>query len=287
MMLVAIALLSAPASAQERPVVFVHGIASSGSSWRDAADRLQARSPCAPRRLTSVPAPSMKCRPINWSARAGAVGNDVVVIGHSNGGIVARQWSQIRPVSALVTVGTPHRGAPIVPNLASYARVNLRFSLPSAMCIARSAARCCNVAVASDQLFALVEPGVRPGVELDPADRRVAGLDGGAAGAAGDGAWIRRICQGSTRRRTWCARAQRCPHGSASSRPRTISIGAGRCVRRFQTTAMPSRIGETSPGWVWTTPRLTCWLNADYGRLVGIRDRRHVVECVVFSVRDG
>jgi pimeloyl-ACP methyl ester carboxylesterase len=141
---VACALSYTPASAQERPVVFVHGINSSGSSWRDAADRLQAML------AMDAETPDLNDRDLyevqadQLEAQAGAVGNDIVVIGHSNGGVVARQWSLFHPVSALVTIGTPHRGAPVVPNLASYARINLQLLSSISDVYRLFGSNCCN-----------------------------------------------------------------------------------------------------------------------------------------------
>src|SRR5262249_19243586 len=52
----------------------------------------------------------------------GSVPNDVIAVGHSNGGVVARQWSRSRNVGALITLGSPNQGAPIVDHLYEWLR---------------------------------------------------------------------------------------------------------------------------------------------------------------------
>jgi pimeloyl-ACP methyl ester carboxylesterase len=117
-------LSSAVASAQERPVVFVHGLRSDGSTWRSTADRLQAMLDLRAGTPDLSAGALYEVQGDQLAVQTASLGHDVVAIGHSNGGLVARQWSLNRPVSALVTIGTPHRGAPIVPNLPSYSRLN-------------------------------------------------------------------------------------------------------------------------------------------------------------------
>ncbi len=105
------------AHAQDRPVVFVHGFGSSAETWQGAASRLQ--SALAIRSET----PSLKSTALieaqadELQQKLGGLGADVVAIGHSNGGLVARQWNRRHPASGIVTVGTPHRGTPLVHNL--------------------------------------------------------------------------------------------------------------------------------------------------------------------------
>lgn len=114
----AIALLSPlAATAQDRPVVFVHGIMSDGGTWAGAAARLQARLAITP------DTPSLSSRAL-YETQASELQHAVahrdeslVAVGHSNGGIVSRELSRRRQLSGVVTLGTPNQGAPIVSNL--------------------------------------------------------------------------------------------------------------------------------------------------------------------------
>lgn len=121
-LVVAVVLSQGPASAQDRPVVFVHGFLSSGESWRAAAARLQSRLAIA------AETPSLSSRNLyeqqaeQLQSLAGKHDGRVVAVGHSNGGVVARQWSLLRPVTGILTVGTPHRGAPVIANVLTLAR---------------------------------------------------------------------------------------------------------------------------------------------------------------------
>lgn len=120
------ALVGAPmaARAQDRPVVFVHGFMSDGTTWAGAASRLQAGLALVPATPTVSSPASYESQAAELQSQFGALGPDVVAVGHSNGGLVSRQWSRQHPVSAIVTVGTPHHGAPLVRNLYAYAGVN-------------------------------------------------------------------------------------------------------------------------------------------------------------------
>lgn len=117
-------LSSAGARAQDRPVVFLHGIGSSPETWAATAERLRTRLALH----SELPATSSTAiYEVQAAEVQGALhwlGGDAVAVGHSNGGIVARQWQQQHDLSGIVTVGTPHAGAPLVQNLASYAGFN-------------------------------------------------------------------------------------------------------------------------------------------------------------------
>jgi triacylglycerol esterase/lipase EstA (alpha/beta hydrolase family) len=107
--------------AQDRPVVFVHGLGSSGDTWQSAAARLQ--SSLAIQGAT----PSLswwslyESQASELQQHVGGYGADIIGVGHSNGGLVTRQWSRQHPVSGIVTLGSPHRGAPAVTNFFTYA----------------------------------------------------------------------------------------------------------------------------------------------------------------------
>jgi pimeloyl-ACP methyl ester carboxylesterase len=114
-----------PAAAQT-PTVFLHGLASGPSTWSGAASRLAARVPIAPK----IPS-------LGWDNPYGVQANrlnadpayrdlpaSTIVVGHSNGGIVAREWSRVHPVSGIVTLGSPHGGAPIIPHLQDWLAFN-------------------------------------------------------------------------------------------------------------------------------------------------------------------
>ena len=47
-----------------------------------------------------------------------------VVVGHSNGGIVAREWSKTRPMKGLLTLSSPNQGAPIANNAVAWGMYN-------------------------------------------------------------------------------------------------------------------------------------------------------------------
>lgn len=104
-------------------MVFVHGFLSDGGTWHGAAARLQSRLDIGAS-TPSVPSRERYEVQADHLQQAVAPGPTVVAVAHSNGGLVSRQWSRHRPVSGIVTVGTPHRGSPLVTNAYDVAGYN-------------------------------------------------------------------------------------------------------------------------------------------------------------------
>ena len=110
--------LAVEARAQDQPVVFLHGLASNSDGWIDTASRLHqglAIDTHTPdfnwRESYPDQANTLAARPeLAWLPGA------PILIGHSNGGIVSRQWTRSRPAAGVITLGTPHRGAPLLPH---------------------------------------------------------------------------------------------------------------------------------------------------------------------------
>ena len=118
---VALCLLSSVAAGQARSTVFIYGFGAESSDWAATAERLRARVSIQP----YLPAVSWKEK-FDTQARQvetqlSALATNSVAVGHSNGGIVAREWARIRQLGGIVTIGTPHRGAPILANLPGWA----------------------------------------------------------------------------------------------------------------------------------------------------------------------
>jgi pimeloyl-ACP methyl ester carboxylesterase len=103
-----------PARAQEQPAVFVHGFAASGSDWAATADRLRQTVAIAPHLPSLSWRQAYEQQAADLHATLGGLPGSTVALAHSNGGVVARQWSRHRPLSGIVTIGTPHRGVPLV-----------------------------------------------------------------------------------------------------------------------------------------------------------------------------
>ncbi len=120
-LIAALILLAAvqPASAQDRLTVFLHGFNSSADGWGATASRLAVRMQIvkyAPNLPWWVPYDAQATFLHNEANAAGAPSNTVVV-GHSNGGLVARQLSTKRALGGIVTLGSPHLGAPLARNI--------------------------------------------------------------------------------------------------------------------------------------------------------------------------
>ena len=112
---------SSPAAGEARPTAFIHGFAAESSDWAATADRLKARVAIAPH----LPKVSWKEK-FDTQARQvelqlGALATNSIAVGHSNGGVVAREGARLRQLGGIVTIGAPHRGAPLLANLPMWA----------------------------------------------------------------------------------------------------------------------------------------------------------------------
>jgi hypothetical protein len=110
-----LAVLAVPTSAQDTTTVFVHGLRSEPAAWDEVIAWLSPQLAIAPVKAD-----------LDWQSpyesQAGELESELgplvpghsVVVGHSNGGVVSRQWARQRAFDGLVTIGSPNQGAPIV-----------------------------------------------------------------------------------------------------------------------------------------------------------------------------
>jgi pimeloyl-ACP methyl ester carboxylesterase len=117
--LLSVALLSAAvASAADRPIVFIHGLASSSQTWDAAVSRLTPPLAIKPVQANLDWRGFYEVQASELEQKLGtSLPSNTVAVGHSNGGVVARQWSRNRDISSLITLGSPNQGAPFVDHL--------------------------------------------------------------------------------------------------------------------------------------------------------------------------
>jgi pimeloyl-ACP methyl ester carboxylesterase len=102
---------ASPVLSQDTPVVFVHGFGSKPGTWAETASRLQSRLHIQSH-VPSVPWWERFQTQAEVLQSAGReLPDTTVAVGHSNGGLVSRQWSTMRPLHGIVTLGTPHQGS--------------------------------------------------------------------------------------------------------------------------------------------------------------------------------
>lgn len=97
-------------SAQDRSVLFIHGYRSNGASWAATANRLQNDLSLQATRRDTDPSRPYEQQASDLQAQTWLLPPNTVAVGHSNGGIIARQLSRNRPLGAIITLGTPHQG---------------------------------------------------------------------------------------------------------------------------------------------------------------------------------
>ncbi len=123
-LLALLALAPAPAQAQDVPVVFVHGLLSDAGAWDEAAPRLASELRITPHRRDTAWQWWLESQADQLQAAFGSLPASTIAIGHSNGGLVARQWSKSRNLKAIVTMGTPHEGALMAARALNYVGAN-------------------------------------------------------------------------------------------------------------------------------------------------------------------
>jgi len=131
-LVLALFLLPTSLRAQDRSVVLVHGIWSHLGTWDDAATRLSQdlavnifRHNTGPNDKYEDQAASLKNQLLSDPTFTNS--GTPILIGHSNGGLVSRELSKTVPVDGIVTLASPHLGAPLVESFYPY--LNFLFAL--------------------------------------------------------------------------------------------------------------------------------------------------------------
>ncbi len=105
---------AAPAGAQDVPVVFIHGIFANGETWRATSQRLASVVQIQPL-VAELPSTTvLETQTATLDGQMRALPANTIAVGHSQGGLIARQWSRSRPLKGILTLGTPHRGSQLV-----------------------------------------------------------------------------------------------------------------------------------------------------------------------------
>jgi len=111
-------------AAQEQPVVFIHGVASGPDTWQETADRLQDRLRISTYRAEVSWWNSLESQGSEMQNQFGGLPNSTIAVGHSLGGLVARQWTRSHELDGLITIGAPNRGAPIANHINEWVGFN-------------------------------------------------------------------------------------------------------------------------------------------------------------------
>src|SRR5215475_9919368 len=104
-------------SAEDRPAVFIHGLGSSSHTWDPAVSDLTPLLAIQPYQVDLDWRALYERQAAELQQQLGNLPEDVIAIGHSNGGVIARQWNRDRPLGSLITLGSPNQGAPFVDHL--------------------------------------------------------------------------------------------------------------------------------------------------------------------------
>ncbi|HVZ47561.1 MAG TPA: alpha/beta hydrolase [Gemmatimonadaceae bacterium] len=109
-------LCASTVGAQDRDVVFQHGLNSSGTTWTTEANALEQVLQISPWAPSSDWHKAFTYQGAQLASSVATADLDAILIGHSNGGVIGRAANLPAPYPArawggLVTVGTPHTGA--------------------------------------------------------------------------------------------------------------------------------------------------------------------------------
>jgi len=105
------------ASAEDQPTVFIHGLASNSQTWDQAVSDLTPLLAIQPYQVDLDWRALYETQAAQLQQQLGGLPDNVIALGHSNGGVIARQWTRSRPVGSLITLGSPNQGAPFVDHL--------------------------------------------------------------------------------------------------------------------------------------------------------------------------
>ena len=106
---------------QDWPVVFAHGFNSKHEDWQQTADRLATELTITSHRMTTDWKSTIPNQAGQLQGHSTIGGLTLpIVVGHSNGGLVGREWSKTHPVKVIITFGTPHLGLPIIHHVPAY-----------------------------------------------------------------------------------------------------------------------------------------------------------------------
>ena len=113
----AICAVASSASAQATPVLLVHGIFSDASTWNTLLPVLNDGTGTYSASAISLSwendLASQASIVSSYLTNSG-VGSSTILVAHSQGGLVSRLATLSTPVAGILTIGTPHAGAPIV-----------------------------------------------------------------------------------------------------------------------------------------------------------------------------
>src|SRR4030095_12869841 len=93
------------AQAQERPVAFIHGLGATGDTWQIAADALQQQLALQAYRPNPSWVDTFQDQAAQVQNEIGGLPSSTIAVGHSNGGLVARQWRMMRYLDWRVYLG--------------------------------------------------------------------------------------------------------------------------------------------------------------------------------------
>lgn len=114
--LAAVLALQGLATAQPVPVVFVHGIFSNGDNWRQTSARLANVLQIEPHVVDLASTDYLENQAARVQALKGGLPTSTIAVAHSQGGLIARHWSRQKALRGVLTLGTPHAGAPLSRN---------------------------------------------------------------------------------------------------------------------------------------------------------------------------
>ena len=103
--------LARAAGAQDVPVVFIHGIFANGDEWRRTSARLANLLQITPYVVDLPSTATLDTQTAQLDGAMRSLPSNTIAVGHSQGGLIARQWHRSKALSGVLTLGTPHQGA--------------------------------------------------------------------------------------------------------------------------------------------------------------------------------